>query len=204
MPKFNEHEKQHIRELLLNKGKELFVQYGLKKTSIDDIVQACGIAKGSFYRFFPSKEELYYEILRQEEAFTGDIIAELKGLDLPPAQLIEKLFYDSFQAIERSPFLSMVMRGYDWAQLIRKLPPEAMEEHTEADQQLGRELFAKWQKEGKLAPLDPDVITGMLRAVLLLSQHRQELGPLFDDIIVQLIRSIALGISAKPEKAPRS
>jgi len=54
MAKFTENEKEQIRQCLLTKGKELFIQYCLDKTSIDDLVQACGIAKCSFYKFFSS------------------------------------------------------------------------------------------------------------------------------------------------------
>ncbi|PYI56897.1 TetR/AcrR family transcriptional regulator [Paenibacillus flagellatus] len=198
MPKFNEQEKERIQEALLDKGKELFVQYGLKKTSIDDIVRACGIAKGSFYRFYPSKEELYYAVLKREEAFKERLIADAESSPLPADQLVERLLHAGIKAIEDSPFLQMTMRGDDWESLVRKLPRETVVRHAEEDQELGRRLFERLRREGKLGPIDPDVVTGMLRAVMLMALHRKELGPLHDSILNETIRCIAQGIAAKP------
>ena len=69
MPKpFSEQEKDVIRAQLLDKGKRLIEKHGIRKTSIDDIVDAVGISKGAFYFFFESKEELLLAILEQLEA----------------------------------------------------------------------------------------------------------------------------------------
>ena len=62
MPKFSDAEKEFIRQKLMQEGERLFVSFGIKKVSIDEIVQATGIAKGSFYSFYQSKEHLYMDI----------------------------------------------------------------------------------------------------------------------------------------------
>ncbi|UAL26941.1 TetR/AcrR family transcriptional regulator [Bacillus paralicheniformis] len=67
MPKFTEKEKEAIRSALVQSGRELFAQLGLKKTSVGELTASAGIAQGSFYTFFNSKEELYFEILQEEE-----------------------------------------------------------------------------------------------------------------------------------------
>lgn len=36
----------------------LFIEQGVERVTIDDIVQAAGVAKGSFYRYYPDKEAL--------------------------------------------------------------------------------------------------------------------------------------------------
>ena len=65
---FSDQEKNMIRTVLLEKGRELFARHGLKKTAVGELTAAAGIAQGSFYVFFNSKEELYFEILEMEEA----------------------------------------------------------------------------------------------------------------------------------------
>ncbi|WP_052659571.1 TetR/AcrR family transcriptional regulator [Bacillus alveayuensis] len=68
MPKkFSEQEKEWIQSKLLEEGKKLFDTVGLKKTAIEDLTKAVGIAQGTFYTFFRSKEELFFTILMQEE-----------------------------------------------------------------------------------------------------------------------------------------
>ena len=67
MPRaFTEVEKEKIRERLFAAGRSCFTRYGLKKTTIDDLVKPVGIAKSSYYLFFESKESLYVELMMAE------------------------------------------------------------------------------------------------------------------------------------------
>jgi len=67
MPRaFTETEKQAIRGKLMAAGRACFLRYGLKKTTIDDLVKPAGIAKASFYLFFKHKEALFVEIMMEE------------------------------------------------------------------------------------------------------------------------------------------
>jgi AcrR family transcriptional regulator len=67
MPRaFTTEEKAKIRASLISSGRTCFLKYGIRKTTIDDLVSLVGIAKGSFYQFFSSKENLYLELFMQE------------------------------------------------------------------------------------------------------------------------------------------
>ncbi len=44
---------------ILKAALDLFVRYGIKRTSIDDIARAAGIAKGTLYLYYPSKDALF-------------------------------------------------------------------------------------------------------------------------------------------------
>lgn len=48
------------KEEILNAAQELFLSKGYEETSISDIMNAVGGAKGMFYRFFHSKEEVMH------------------------------------------------------------------------------------------------------------------------------------------------
>ena len=63
MPKFSESERAIIQEKLLTKGEQLFIRHGLKKVTVDELIDGVGISKGSFYAFYKSKEHLYMELL---------------------------------------------------------------------------------------------------------------------------------------------
>ncbi len=90
MPRgFSDKEKIMIQESLMENGKRLFSSYGLKKTSISDITRAAGIAQGSFYNFFDSKEELYFEILEAEEQTMKEkLLNDLKPLENCPREYL--------------------------------------------------------------------------------------------------------------------
>jgi AcrR family transcriptional regulator len=53
------------RERILDNASELFAAKGYHGTTIDEIVQATGIAKGTFYIYFDSKEELLVEVIKR-------------------------------------------------------------------------------------------------------------------------------------------
>ncbi|WP_214368278.1 TetR/AcrR family transcriptional regulator [Pseudonocardia sp. H11422] len=52
------------RELLLEVAAGLIARHGYAKTAVADVAEAAGIAKGSVYREFASKDEMLAELLR--------------------------------------------------------------------------------------------------------------------------------------------
>ncbi|MDQ0226831.1 TetR/AcrR family transcriptional regulator [Metabacillus niabensis] len=182
MPKFTDKEKEQIRKLLLLKGKDLFSQLGLAKTSIDDIVQATGIAKGSFYKFYDSKEALYFDILRNEEAVRGAALKELSRDDLPPKELLSSFFKKSFQLVDENPFLQRVFQGEDLERLMRKLPNE-MDEFSKAHMKKGKDTIDTLIKRGIISKENPEIIVGIIQATLMMRLHKEE----FEDEVFPLI-----------------
>lgn len=65
MPKiFSEQERQMIRNKLLHAGMERLEHKSYHHISIDEIAADVGIAKGTFYNFFDSKESYFYQIMQ--------------------------------------------------------------------------------------------------------------------------------------------
>ncbi len=58
---------EKARITLLQEGRKAFARDGLRKRNIAGLTRAVGIAQGSFYLFFTSKEDLYFEVLEEEE-----------------------------------------------------------------------------------------------------------------------------------------
>jgi AcrR family transcriptional regulator len=52
------------RQAILRAGGELFGKFGLEGINVDDLTEAAGISKQSFYNHFDSKSELAFEIMR--------------------------------------------------------------------------------------------------------------------------------------------
>lgn len=55
-----------VREQILAAGRRLFQQFGLRKTTMEDIARAAGKGKSSLYYYFKSKEELFDAALTHE------------------------------------------------------------------------------------------------------------------------------------------
>lgn len=67
--------KQVKREEIISAAQKLIIQKGYRKTSVEDITKEAGIAKGSFYTYFKSKDSL------MESIFSEKIEVLNKGLD---------------------------------------------------------------------------------------------------------------------------
>ena len=59
---FTEEQQNEIREKLFHAGIEYLKSYGVQKITVDKLVAAAGIAKGSFYNFYKSKEEFLFAL----------------------------------------------------------------------------------------------------------------------------------------------
>ena len=58
-----EQNKQQKRTALLNSAFSLFTVKGLQKTSVSDIVEEAGVAKGTFYQYFRDKNDIRNKLI---------------------------------------------------------------------------------------------------------------------------------------------
>lgn len=173
---FNDREKEIIRQSLVEKGRELFLSYGLKKTSISDITKAVGIAQGSFYIFFDSKEDLYFEILQiEEEKIRGSLIDE-QLLNKKLTKEVFKLFLkEAFKAIE-NPLVKTLLIKEDYENLVRKLSEEKVKQHLQNDSKEMLPLIEYWQSQGIMRKMPPEIIISSIRTLFIMSLHKKEIG----------------------------
>ncbi|MBC2870489.1 TetR/AcrR family transcriptional regulator [Bittarella massiliensis] len=173
MPRFSAGEREIIRQRLMREGERLFAAFGVKKVTVDEIVRATGIAKGTFYTFYPSKEHLYLDIAGNLQLqMWRDMDAFLKEhRALSPRALCKGCFLWMFDELQRYPMLRRA-DGETADYLYRKLPPEAIEAHTQDDR---REL-AKLEEFGIRFACGPEIATKALQtlAVAFLNLQQEE------------------------------
>jgi AcrR family transcriptional regulator len=203
MPRsFSEQEEETIRALLFKSGEDMFSRYGLKKTSIDELARAAGIAKGSFYRFFPSKEALYFACLEeQERAFRKDHLLPLLNAPRKRREIIEDLVKLIFDLPEAYPLMTILFKPEEYAVLLRGVPAEMLEAHRQGDEEamdlIIRHLTAKGaETEGTEDNPSPEALNGLFWALLLLNLHRPELGPVFGPASELIARTVSIGLDA--------
>ncbi|MDO3408976.1 TetR/AcrR family transcriptional regulator [Saccharibacillus sp. CPCC 101409] len=69
-------------EAILDAAFEIFGKKGFYDTKISEITEHAGIAKGTMYLYFKSKEELFAAVTERDwEQFMGDLLFRLKGAD---------------------------------------------------------------------------------------------------------------------------
>lgn len=134
MPRFSEQEKAVIRDTLLRKGESLFAQKGVQKVTVDELCDAAGIAKGSFYTFFENKEMLFMDIINAQHASVEQILGEFiaKNISLAPEELLYQIFVKTMTlSMDRPIMQSMNPQTIEY--LYRKIDPKCIEEHLHDD-----------------------------------------------------------------------
>ncbi|EIJ80228.1 regulatory protein TetR [Bacillus methanolicus PB1] len=184
---FTEQERDYIRQQLLEKGKELFSVHGLKKTSIKDLTESVGIAQGSFYLFFQSKEELYFRILeKEEEQMKESLLHHLSKPETP--EDFASFLLKGIDLIQGNSFIQRLYFEGDMELLVRKLPAETIASHIQKDNNLLMPLLYSWGFSG----FDEQTISGAIRAFFLMTLHRKEIG---ENHYEKTIRFLAEAIS---------
>ena len=63
-----------IIQAIIDAAKKLIQQYGLNKTTMEDIAKAAGKGKSTLYYYFKSKEDIFDEVIKQEmDDFFGQV-----------------------------------------------------------------------------------------------------------------------------------
>ena len=198
---FNEREKKIIEETLVEKGREYFGNFGLKKTSIKDLTSAANIAQGTFYKFFGSKEELYFEILeREEEKIKEELLTKYLASGEITYPIMKEFLMRGLEIIESNSLLQRLYFDGEYELLLRKLPREKIENHIQNDSDLLSPLVEWWQKEGIMIEKDPKVISGVIRSLFLITLHKKEIGEeVYDDTLELMVDLVARGLIKKGE-----
>lgn len=177
MPKaFAEQEKTIIRQQLRDKGQHLFALHGLKKTSVDDLVQAVGISKGAFYLFYVSKEELLLEILEQiETELQTSVLTYAISADRNARANVRDLLHHFLLRWDTYPLLKHFGQE-EYMLLVRKVPAARVQRHADRDEAFIANFTAKLAQEGIPLKAPLRIMTNLIKSLFFVNLHRDDLG----------------------------
>lgn len=102
-----EHRKRATRAQILSASRQLFSERGLYLSRIEDLTGRAGIAKGTLYLYFRSKEELIVAVVTEGfEALAQHVEASLEGL--PAERTIEGVIGGHLEFFSEHPDLLRV------------------------------------------------------------------------------------------------
>lgn len=188
--KFNSQELASIRKTLLEVGREQFATRGIRATNIEDIAHAAGISKGSFYRFFESKEQLYFSLL---EAYQVEARASLKGVMEAgePREALRQFLELQVKMFADNPLLRPLLDPVELRQLLHVLPVAELRKHQQEDDAFTRQLLTRWAKRGILRAADLDIFLGLIRTPVLVTIRRDALSePPTEGVVEALIEAL--------------
>lgn len=121
MPKIiSEEERKLTQEAIYEKTVRLIKDKGIRVT-VDDIVTAVGIGKGSFYTYYPCKEACLFEVIKRCEREAFSRIEEIISSGYSDKEKIIKLLKEIF--VSRDSLFTSINQ-LDVEVLLRKLPHE--------------------------------------------------------------------------------
>ncbi|WPC40216.1 TetR/AcrR family transcriptional regulator [Clostridium sp. JS66] len=140
MPKvYSEEKRKEIREQLMTTGLELIKYNGIRKMSIAELTKSVGIAQGTFYNFFNSKEMLVYELAttyHEKLNQKAEEIIQSKGfLD---REDLRKLYYNMLLKDEDNVY--RFLKNDDIQALITRLPKDHLHKISDVKGEMEKNL----------------------------------------------------------------
>lgn len=187
-----------IRDEILKEARKLFQQFGVKKTTMEDIAKAMGKGKSTLYYYFCSKEDIFDAVILRE---MDEVFASVK-------QAVEKA--DSAENKLKAFTLTKIRAVQKRANLYKLVKGEVQDSlrcmkhlHTEYDKQetgLIKDILqfginrGEFQKSiGKELDILPSVLVSSLRGLerdMFIDARYARLEPRMESIMGIMIRGL--------------
>ncbi len=142
MSQFKKEDKEQIQKNILLTGEHFFSELGLKKTTAEQISNQVGIAKGTFYHFYPNKESLFLEIYiqKQHDLFAKALKCLYTTPSLPPREKCYQIMLIIINGFCNDPILSMTDTAM-WKKIKSKVSKKLSSANDIADTAFFNELI---------------------------------------------------------------
>lgn len=194
MPRhFSKEEREQIRERLIEAGLEMFEKFGPDKTNIEDITAMAGIVKGSFYKFFNSKGDLFMEIYSTERQKAQKMAEEtFAGSKEDIDVLLKQYMHFLYEMRKNRPILDIAYEA-DAVRLIndKTVRDRLLSYNREINRQM-TEMIRGWFDQRGQFDLDARLAVSMIWSVDYLQFYRQTIGP---DIYEQTVEKLTDAIT---------
>lgn len=158
---------------------------GVRKTTVDQLASAASISKGAFYKFYPSKELLFFELLEEfhTEVYEEAERAFLAHNGLSTEEQVTQAILAACHTMEHAGMMEFVERDVPY--LLRKIPEEIREAHYHSDEVHIRALLER----AGLTPLGgAELAAAVVRGLFLILPHRENIGTQYPAVLEIMVR----------------
>ena len=177
---FTDYETEQLRKALLKETRHCAVTLGMKKTSVEQLTKAVGIAKGSFYKFYESKEMLFFAVLEGIHAelygVADHALSETDGL--PPSERAAKAVLAVCQRLSDTGDMAFIEN--DAKLLLQRLPEDVKNVHYHDDETHIRLLLEKY---GLVPKQGISLAAATVRGLILTVSHKEQIGELYPQVL---------------------
>lgn len=156
-----------LSERILDTAALIFARRDFHEVLMDDVARECGVAKGTLYRYFPSKRALYLGVMFEAMDRLHETLREaVAGADDPVRKLARLVYTLLDHFWDQRLFIALIHRNE-----YRPDDPDSREwEHRRTQiSRLVQTLLKEAVAAGELRPTDPrlaaEMLLGMLRGV---------------------------------------
>ncbi|MBI4644826.1 MAG: TetR/AcrR family transcriptional regulator [Deltaproteobacteria bacterium] len=190
---------------ILAAARKLMEQRGLEAVTMDEIAGAAGVAKGTIYLYFPSKDELIQELLSQVGENLRAALESIINTPQPPEEKLRQVVTWLLRHLERErvlfPVFLQELRQERSGEPGRGRRFHDLEEKIMA-QLTG--LFAEGIVQRQFIPANPRLLTFMLRGLVRsvgyyqMSEGQEEA---VKEALPLLLTLLSSGLTPKPQAA---
>lgn len=148
---------QPRREALMRAALSQFVNHGYYGVAVPKIAKAAGIATGSVYRYFTSKDELVNELYRHWKEVLKRMLTTDYPLDRPIAQQFQFLWQRLYEYADAYSEAFSFIEGHCHASYLSASCLALEDEVFE----IGREFIREGQRQGVIRSGPPHVMISM-------------------------------------------
>jgi AcrR family transcriptional regulator len=198
--------RDQARKRILEAARKLFLERGFEAANLDEVAQRAGVAKGTIYRYFDSKAELYVEVLVwNADAFVERMRHTLDPSLSPQEQVLQTgRFYVRHYA--EHPEYFRIFWAVENQRMIGELPEPLLEivwDLWKRGLAIAVEIIENGVKAGAFRPCDPWQTASLLWVLangLIQSEsdpHRRELRhSTLEEVIDDAFSLVVRGMSA--------
>ena len=167
---FTQEQKDEIQGKLIEAGFELSTSIGFKKMTVATVAKSAGVAVGSFYIFFDSKENFVLALIKEAEKEAELRMATVFEKDgMIPLKKFLSVFRENFRP--ETNFLLKISLD-DWVWLKSHLT-DTTYFNTSSDRQKIEYLLPRLK--GVREDIDPGVVVNFIKSIYALYQNRETL-----------------------------
>ena len=181
---FTEEQNETICRDLIREARCCGVTVGMRKTSVEQLTEAVGISKGSFYKFFDSKELLFFAVL--EDIHTECFAAAQKSLQenaaIDPASRTAAAILAACRWLSETKAFVFIENDAEF--LLHRLPEEVKTAHYHDDETHIRLLLEKYGLGPKRGI---SLAAATVRGLILTVSHKEQIGELYPQVLETLV-----------------
>lgn len=147
------------RRRLLEAAEQVFADRGYHDASIVKITEAAGVAQGTFYIYFKSKQQVFDELVIDLNHRVRQAMAEASSQGATRSDAERRGFEAFFRFTGEHPALYRIIRQAEF------VSPHTLRMHYERIVEGYVEGLTRAEAAGEIAELDPDVVAWALMGV---------------------------------------